>query len=691
MNCRYILFWISLGLLFIQAGCNQKKQSSVKAAPSKDSVSTWIDQGRNTELSSDSRKNVLNKAFQTISSLGVDSMSNQSMSRLSLAFLDLNDSLGFRKTNAAAMRMSAQIKDSASLAGSHWDLAVFFNMKSVPDSAYYHFYKAKELYHEMGKQRNEARVLYNMAVIQASVKDYTGSELSTFQAIDLLKQLDEIRHLGHCYNNLGSITKELEEYNQAIGYYNQAMVYYRQLPQNKALERSILNNIGVLYQEQGKDQKALEYFDEVLGNYEAGIVTSEYARLLANRAYSLLRTGITDQGMNTFKRAVELQDSLSDLSGLSRSHYNLARYYQENGDKEKALYHVRQAEENAMQSDNNKRLLESIRMLAVLDPENASSYSGRYIELSDSLALEERAIRNKFARIRFETDEFRAQNILLERQRQLWIGIAAGVILLAFAIFIIISQRVKNQKLKFERQQQEANLEIFNLMLAQNQKLEEGKQSEQKRISEELHDAVLGEMNGIRMVLLALNNKSDAASMEMRDKAISRLQELQEEVRTISHELNDASYHKFHNFILSVDELLKKNSRDAGIRYKLSYDEDVDWDDLSGEIKINLYRCLQECIQNAIKHGQASELKLDLQGSATEIHIKHSDNGTGFSPGRGKKGIGHRNIASRVSKIRGSWEIQSSPGTGTTVHLHIPRDTAGIKNKTNAKETSQHG
>ncbi|NNF19802.1 MAG: hypothetical protein HKN61_08470, partial [Flavobacteriaceae bacterium] len=161
MNCRYILFLISLGLLCIQAGCNQNEQRSTKAPPSKDSISTWIDQGRNTELSPDYRKDVLYKAFQTIRSLGVDSLSNQSMSRLSLAFLDLNDSLGFRKTNAAAMQMSAQINDSASLAGSHWDLAVFFNIKSVPDSAFYHFYKAKELYNKMGNQLYEARVLYN--------------------------------------------------------------------------------------------------------------------------------------------------------------------------------------------------------------------------------------------------------------------------------------------------------------------------------------------------------------------------------------------------------------------------------------------------------------------------------------------------------------------------------------------------
>ncbi len=687
MNCRYKLFWLGLGILCTIAGCNQNTNKHATVPSSKDSVNTWIDQGRNDELSLGTRKEFLLKAYEANRSIDVDSLANQSMSRLSLAFLDLNDSLWFRKTNADAMRMARQIRDSTSLAGLHWDLAVFFNIKSVPDSAYFHFYKAKELYQLMQNPLYEARILYNMAVIQASVKDYTGSELSTFQAIDLLKPLNEIRYLGHCYNNLGSITKELEEYNQAIAYYNQAMEYYRKLPENKALERSILNNIGVLYQEQGKDRKALEYFDKVLADQKSEAPnTSLYARLLANRAYSLLRTRATTEGMDTFGRAIALQDSLSDLSGLSRSHYNLATYYYENGDNQQALEHVRKAEGFALESDNNKRLLESIRLLAVLDPENASVYSGRYINLSDSLAVEERAIRNKFARIRFETDEFKAQNQLLERQRQLWIGIAAGIILLALAIFIIISQRVRNQKLNFERQQQEANLEIFNLMLAQNQKMEEGKQSEQKRISEELHDAVLGEMNGIRMVLLALNNKTDKASMEMRDKAITRLQELQEEVRTISHELNDASYQKFHNFILSLEELLKKNSEDAGIQYKLKYDEDVHWDDISGEIKINLYRCLQECIQNAIKHGQATEIKLELQGNATQLHLEHSDNGIGFRTGRGKKGIGHRNIESRVKKLNGSWKIKSSPGKGTTVHIYVPLSSHEMNIKTAASE-----
>jgi len=119
----------------------------------------------------------------------------------------------------------------------------------------------------------------------------------------------------------------------------------------------------------------------------------------------------------------------------------------------------------------NKLILETLQLYPLLDPENAQSYLKEYLVLNDSLQEEDRKIRNKFARIRFETNEFIAENQLLARQRQLWIGIAIGLFLLAILVLIIISQRAKNRNLRFQQQQQEANQEIFNLMLAQNQKL----------------------------------------------------------------------------------------------------------------------------------------------------------------------------------------------------------------------------
>jgi signal transduction histidine kinase len=316
--------------------------------------------------------------------------------------------------------------------------------------------------------------------------------------------------------------------------------------------------------------------------------------------------------------------------------------------------------------------MESLKLLAELDPDNANAYNSEYISVSDSLLQEERRIRNKFDRIRFETEETQSRNEQLARQRLIWIGITVGLALLAIALSIIVIQRIKNQRLRFQQQQQEANQEIFNLMLAQKQKVEEGKQSEQKRISEELHDGILGEMNGVRMILLGLNKKGDEAAIALREQAIEKLKEVQEEIRSISHELNDTSYEKFNNFINSIDDLLKNICGPAGIAYHFTYDQDLDWDLLEGFTKINLYRVLQESLQNCIKHSGATAVYVAFEVEGSHMVITIQDNGKGFDLSRGKKGIGHKNIESRVKKINGKWHLRSAPGIGTTVLLEIP-------------------
>ncbi|NNK11941.1 MAG: two-component sensor histidine kinase, partial [Flavobacteriaceae bacterium] len=240
------------------------------------------------------------------------------------------------------------------------------------------------------------------------------------------------------------------------------------------------------------------------------------------------------------------------------------------------------------------------------------------------------------------------------------------------SLFIIVDQRVKNQRLRFQQQQQEANQEIFNLMLAQKQKLEEGKQTEQKRISEELHDGILGEMNGVRMILLGLNKKGDDAAVALREQAIEKLKEVQEEIRSISHELNDASYQKFNNFISSIEDLLKNSCESAGIDYHYTYDQDLDWDSLEGITKINIYRILQESLQNCIKHADASMVYVSFEINNSDLVISIQDNGRGFDATKEKKGIGHKNIKSRVNKINGRWYLRSALGIGTTVLVEIP-------------------
>ena len=209
-------------------------------------------------------------------------------------------------------------------------------------------------------------------------------------------------------------------------------------------------------------------------------------------------------------------------------------------------------------------------------------------------------------------------------------------------------------------------------MLSTSQKVEEGKHDEQKRISEELHDGVLGQMNGVRMVLLGLNKKNDENSITMRSQAIEKLQEVQEEIRTISHELSDAAYQKFHNFIISIRDLVQSISQASEIPCQFDYDKDTDWDDLSGEIKINLYRIVQEGLQNCVKYSRANLIKLNFDADDSLITIILEDDGVGFDNKKVKKGIGHRNISSRMKKIDGQWDLKSRPGEGTRIEIKVP-------------------
>ncbi len=251
-------------------------------------------------------------------------------------------------------------------------------------------------------------------------------------------------------------------------------------------------------------------------------------------------------------------------------------------------------------------------------------------------------------------------------------GITVGLLVLGIGIFTIISQRISNQKLKFKQKQQESNQEIYNLMLAQHGKLEEGKKSEQKRVSEELHDGILGQMLGIRLVLSGLNERTDPAAVEQREELIGKLQELEEEIRTISHELNASAYQKVYNFIISIKELIHNVQGSSGIAIAFDYEEHFEWDRLNGDIKINTYRIVQELLQNCVKHAKCKTINVSFTKDKNVLHLVVTDDGVGFDNSKGKKGIGLKNIISRAKKLNATLEFNSTPGTGTEVGIKIP-------------------
>ncbi|WP_192877659.1 tetratricopeptide repeat-containing sensor histidine kinase [Arenibacter hampyeongensis] len=654
-------------------GCKETNTSNKESYTSinNDSIQYWLSEKNST--SEENYKNNLSKAFDFALMQKSDSLKSKQFSKISYYYSLLGDSLQFRRANKMALILSGKMKDSNALANNHWDLGSFLDDNATEDSAYYHFSQAEKIFKSLNDDFSNARVLYSMARVQANLKDYTGSEVTTIEALELFKKLDKPYYLYLCYNNLGSVTNALNEYDKALEYYQKALFYLSKVNDSYLVSLVTINNMGMVYQAKGDLNKAMESFDKVIKSDSLYYKDTElYAMSLSNYANSKGKLGDTTGVLTTFKKALRIKDSIGDFRSLGLTQFEIAEYYLSQKDTAMALQYAQKSKTNSEQTSNNRRLLESLELMAKLDPVNSSIYNQKYIKLNDSLLREERAVRNKFTRIRFETDEFIEQNELLTRQRQLWIGIALALLILAVFILITLDQRRKNQKLRFEKAQQEANQEIFNLLLAQNKKVEEGKQLEKKRISEELHDGILGQMLGIRLILTGLNNKTDSESVLKRSDLLKKLQQLEEEIRTISHELSRASEEKIHNFIVSIEELVKTIQDSSKMKCHFEYDNKIDWDQLKGDIKINIYRIVQESLQNCIKHAKATKVDLMFESENDHVRIVVLDNGVGFDQKKGKRGIGLKNINSRLEKLNGTYDIQSSIGKGTKVIVTIP-------------------
>ncbi len=649
-------------------------------AVDRDSIFSQIRKGRDVTLAPDVRQEYLEKAYKNAEKSKNDSLKIKYLSRLSIAYLRLGDSLLFRKTNSETINLAIKTKDSVVSAEAHWDLAEFYQKNAILDSAYFHFEESYQIYRTLNDKYHEGRMLYNMAIVQKDIKDFTGSESTTINAIEILKPLKKYKELYNCYNNLAVVSNNLAEYDRAVEYHQTALEYLKKFDNKSILQYITLNNIGIVHQDKGEHEEAIPYFEEVLTNKDIRRADPRlYARSLNNFAYNRLKSGDTLGVKQQLVKAFQIRDSIGDMTGISGSHYSLSELYLSRHDTAQAITHAVKAKQLAEQSSNNDRLLETLELLSRLDSKRSMIYTKQYIALNDRILREERQARNKFARIRFETDEFIAENEMLTKEKQIWTGIAIGLLLLGGAIYIIVDQRAKNQKLRFQQQQQASNQEIFSLMLSQNQKVEEGKQMEQKRISEELHDGVLGKMLGARMVLTGLNKKTGDEAVSERALAIEALKHVEGEVRAISHELSHSAYQKIPNFISSIKELLKNVGDASGINMDFKYNDNTDWDALSGEIKINSYRMVQEILQNSVKHANCQNVFLNFVVDESKLDITITDDGKGFQANKGKKGIGMRNIASRIDKVNGSWNISSELNKGTTITLQIPTAYHSVK------------
>jgi signal transduction histidine kinase len=667
------LCYTSIYVLVI-ISCTDKNLTKAINNIEKDSISIWIEQAANRSFSIEDRKLGLDKAFKFSKNISNDSIKIENISKIAYESEGLNYDDLFLKSNSSLLELSLKKENHLKIGEAHWNYGLFYTKIEKIDSSYYHYHKAFDSFNLIDNKLFMANMLYNMGFIQGRIKDYTGSEISLFSAIELYKELDRPKNLYHCYNSLGLIYVELEEFERAIYSHNTALDYLKKIESKGTYQELSLNNLGIIYQRQKKYDEAIENFRSALQNNNLKKYDIySYARLKDNLAYTQFLKGDTLDLFKDLSYALSIRDSLNNYSGIVISKRHLSELYAFKSDTLKAVALAKEAFDLAKEVDNNRDKLETLLLLSKVDNENSTKYLNEYVHLNDSLQIEDRKTRNKFTRIRFETDEYIEETEKLSQQN-IFISIG-GITLLSFlalAYFLRV-QRIKNKELLFEQEQQKANEEIFSLMLKQQSKLEEGRMKERHRISEDLHDGVLGKIFGTRLGLGFLNINGDENTIKKHQQYIDELQSIEKEIRSISHALKNEILSSTENYTKIIYDLIEQKSKLGNFKFNFKCERTIDWESMNDEIKINYYRIIQEGLQNIIKYAEASLVEVEIKLVNNVLNLKISDNGKGFKNGKLiKKGIGLKNIESRAKKLNGKFKINSLINKGTIIFVSNP-------------------
>jgi len=195
--------------------------------------------------------------------------------------------------------------------------------------------------------------------------------------------------------------------------------------------------------------------------------------------------------------------------------------------------------------------------------------------------------------------------------------------------------------------------------------------TERARIARELHDAISQDLFSLRLLAGGVRRALPAGSPlrpeveTMEQTATATMHEMQAlllELRPVA--LEDAG------LVPALEELCRAYRERLGV----TVDADLEPVELHGTAEHAVLRIVQEALANAVKHAQPNRIRLRLRSQAGQVAVSVSDDGSGFDPARAERhGMGLGLMRERVAELGGTFQLDSTPGEGTSVRILLPR------------------
>jgi signal transduction histidine kinase len=278
-----------------------------------------------------------------------------------------------------------------------------------------------------------------------------------------------------------------------------------------------------------------------------------------------------------------------------------------------------------------------------------------------------------------------AGTIVKFREPSIWDRYRAyilGAIALILAQMVLIAgllvQRSRRQRAEEQVRSREAELHASYIRLRElGARLLNAQDAERSRIARDLHDDISQQVALLSIDLDLLRGAVLGSANDLAEDVFNRVQQLAHSVHDLSHNLHPAKL----RLIGLVAAISGFQHELALVGVGITFSHTNVPSELPTDLTPSLFRVVQEAVQNAIKHGRAHQISVELVGIPRGLSLSVSDDGVGFDVASAwGKGLGLISMGERLEAVGGSMEIRSMPESGTRVEVTVPLSAAVEQN-----------
>lgn len=566
-----------------------------------------------------------------------------------------------------------KLENRKRISGTYSNIGATFSDEEKFDSSLYFFNNALKIANEINDTIQIAMVLNNIGVVYKKQGQYEKAIELYLKAARYYEKSKRYENLSAVYDNIASIYNQIEDYEKAKKFTEMGLNYAKK-SDNQILIARLYNQLGQTYSYLGDYNKSLESYERYLSIIKKHELNDEIALGYNNIANLFASRAIFDTAYIYFQKGIEYVEKTSSIESKSLLYMNFGRINYALKKYDVAIQFFNKAIDVARSIGLKYYEKQSLLLLSDLyrdinSWDKAYKYHIEYSEIKDS--IDNASIKSQISelQIQYETEKKDQQIALLEKEKQITdaetkrknILIASsvgGFVLIVLVLFLFYNrQQLKKQNL--------LQKELTGAVV-------KGQDEERKRIAKDLHDGLGTLLSTARINVNTLEDKIPVGNENKKlfDNALQIIDKLNSEVRYIAQNLMPETLNEF-GLVAAVEELIDAINRTGKLKITFKHYELSN--ELEKQLETNLYRIIQEIVNNTIKHSKATQLSMELVQHEDSMVLLTEDNGIGFnSENKSQTGMGIKNIQARLNLFNGALHIDSHSNKGTITTIEIP-------------------